>query len=231
MTSGCIIPASGPFLKQRCAAVVDTCTVGIWRQADGGEHRAARITEMPALSDNMTLNAAVVAGPASESLMPLKKLIGLSFIAICCSGQVAAADRMTADHIRAVMAAADRASVKQDVQAIGACLATDFFKYIDIPSDKRPATARINKDQYLGLIRRGWQQICDYTYERRDIVVNVSPDGQTGESFSTVIEHFTADGKHMMSKVREDAQYKLEDGKPVISTVQNQTLVGDTTPE
>lgn len=163
--------------------------------------------------------------------MPLKKLIGLSFAVLCCSGQAQAAERMTAEHIRALMAAADRAAVTQDVPAIGACLANDFYKYIDIPSDKRPATARINKEQYLGLIRRGWKQISDYTYERRDIVVNVSVDGQTGESFSTVIEHFTADGKAIVSKVREDAHYKLEDGKTVISTVQNQTLVGDTTPD
>ncbi|MFZ0467716.1 MAG: hypothetical protein WAL92_02205, partial [Thiogranum sp.] len=96
---------------------------------------------------------------------------------------------------------------------------------------KLPATVRIDKDQYLGLIERGWDRIGNYAYQRKDVVVNVAPDGLSGESSSTVIETFTVDGKDTVSKVREYAHYELEDGRPVIFTVETQTLVGDSTPE
>ena len=163
--------------------------------------------------------------------MPLKKLTGAFFaLTLCCTSQVLAADQITKEQIRQVMAAADKAAKDRDVQGIAACLSERFFKYIDIPSDKRPATARIDKAQYLGLIERGWRDIEDYRYERKDVVVHTAADGSTGESFSTVVETFSVDGKPMKSKVREYARYVLEDGRAVILNVENQTLVGDTTP-
>ena len=161
--------------------------------------------------------------------MSVKKLIGFLLAMLYCSTHLLAAGKITAAQIREVMAAADLASQQRDTKAIGACLGEKFFKYIDVPMDKLPATVRIDKDQYLGLIERGWDRIENYAYQRKDVVVNVAPDGASGESSSTVIETFTVDGAETVSKVREYARYELEDGRPVIVTVQTQTLVGDTT--
>jgi hypothetical protein len=161
--------------------------------------------------------------------MSVKKLIGFWIAMLYCSTHLLAAGKITAAQIREVMAAADLASQQRDTKAIGACLGEKFFKYIDVPMDKLPATVRIDKDQYLGLIERGWDRIDNYAYQRKDVVVNVAPDGLSGESSSTVIETFTVDGAETVSKVREYARYELEDGRPVIVTVQTQTLVGDTT--
>ena len=161
--------------------------------------------------------------------MSVKKLIGFWIAMLYCSTHLLAAGKITAAQIREVMAAADLASQQRDTKAIGACLGEKFFKYIDVPMDKLPATVRIDKDQYLGLIERGWDRIENYAYQRKDVVVNVAPDGASGESSSTVIETFTVDGAETVSKVREYARYELEDGRPVIVTVQTQTLVGDTT--
>ena len=161
--------------------------------------------------------------------MSVKKLIGFLLAMLYCSTHLLAAGKITAAQIREVMAAADLASQQRDTKAIGACLGEKFFKYIDVPMDKLPATVRIDKDQYLGLIERGWDRIDKYAYQRKDVVVNVAPDGASGESSSTVIETFTVDGAETVSKVREYARYELEDGRPVIVTVQTQTLVGDTT--
>lgn len=161
--------------------------------------------------------------------MSVKKLIGFWLAMLYCSTHLLAAGKISAAQIREVMAAADLASQQRDTQGIGACLGEKFFKYIDVPMDKLPATVRIDKDQYLGLIERGWDRIGNYAYQRKDVVVNVAPDGLSGESSSTVIETFTVDGTETVSKVREYARYELEDGRPVIVTVQTQTLVGDTT--
>jgi len=163
--------------------------------------------------------------------MSVKKLIGFWLAMLCCSTHLLAAGKITAAQIREVMTAADMASQQRDTLGIGACLAEKFFKYVDVPTDKLPATVRIDKDQYLGMIERGWNRIQNYAYQRKDVVVNVAPDGLSGESFSTVIETFTVDGKDTVSKVREYAHYELEDGRPVIITVQTQTLVGDSTPQ
>jgi hypothetical protein len=142
-----------------------------------------------------------------------------------------AADKLTKAQIQEVIDAADAASVQQDSAAIGAVLGSNFYKYIEVPSDGMPVTARINKQQYLDLIEQGWEKTSNYQYQRQDLVINLSPDGDTAESFATIIENFEIDGQKMVSKVREYARYELEDGRPVIVNIDSQTLVGDTTPE
>ncbi len=137
---------------------------------------------------------------------------------------------LTREMIRELMQRTDVASTQRDAAAIGEALASDFYKYVDVPSDGMPATARIDKRQYLRMIESGWQKTDNYHYRRRDVVINLSPKGDSGESFSTIVETFEIDGKKMVSKVREYASYRLEAGRPVIVTIDNQTLVGDTTP-
>jgi len=139
--------------------------------------------------------------------------------------------RITADHVRQVIAAVDLASEKRDVDGIGIYLGKGFFKYIDVPGSDFPVTARIDKEQYLEMIKHGWETIDDYSYQRKDLVINVASDRASAESNSTVIEIVSTNGQEIVSKVREYARYRIEHGKPVIVRIETQTLVGDTTPE
>lgn len=138
---------------------------------------------------------------------------------------------ITADHVRQVMTATDLASKNHNADEIGMYLGKGFFKYIDIPSSGLPATARLDKAQYLEMIEQGWKTIEDYNYQRKDIVINMASDGTSAESNSTVIETVSMNGQKMVSKVREYARYRMEDGRPVIVRIETQTLLGDTTPE
>lgn len=156
----------------------------------------------------------------------------VSVVLLLWASQALAADKLTKDMIREVMEATDAASMQRDTAAIGVALGGKFYKYIDIPSDGgMPATVRIDKQQYLKLIDSGWDELGKYDYRRRDVVINLSPEGDSGESFSTIVENFEINGEAMVSKVREYARYELEDGRAVIVNIDSQTLVGDTTPE
>lgn len=164
-----------------------------------------------------------------EHDMPVKLIFGYFLGAILCAAQALAGEKITAEQVRQVMAATDLAAEQHDVQGVAACLGRNFYKYVDVSSGTQQATARIDREQYLEFIEEGWGRVRDYTYRRKDVVVNVVPDGSMAQSFSTVIETFSADGRDMTSKVREYARYALEDGRPVIVHIDNQTLVGDTT--
>jgi hypothetical protein len=146
------------------------------------------------------------------------------------TSHVPAADKLTKDMILNVIAVTDAASKQRDTGAIGAALGSDFYRYIELPSDGMPVAARINKQQYLKIIDEGWEKTSQYQYERKDVVITLSPEGDSGESFSTVVETFVIDGREMVSKIREYAHYALEDGRPVIVNIDTQTLVGDNTP-
>ena len=161
----------------------------------------------------------------------LLNVIGVALI----STNVFATETITAEQIRQVIRDTDAASNNRDTQAIGVHLASDFYKYIDISKpgmpDDAPDAARLDKYQYLDLIDKGWTTIDDYNYQRIDIRIHIAANGLSGESSSTVIETMTTGGKKIVSKVREYALYKLENGRPVIFNVESHTLVGDTTPE
>lgn len=140
-------------------------------------------------------------------------------------------DKITTDQINEVITATDAASENQDTQTIGRYLGEDFYKYIDVPGGAVPATVRIDKEQYLEMIENGWKTIDKYSYDRLDTVIHVDPDGQSAESFSTIVETVVmADGQEMTSKVREYASYTLENDRTVIVRIESHTLVGDTTP-
>ncbi len=139
--------------------------------------------------------------------------------------------KITADQVRQVIAGADLAAENRDVDGIGNYLSKNFFKYIDVPTVNPPVTARIDREQYLEMLKQGWKTVEDYRYQRKDVVINVAADGASAESNSTIVETVSTKERNMVSKVREYARYRVEHGKPVIIRIETQTLVGDTTPE
>jgi hypothetical protein len=161
----------------------------------------------------------------------IKTLIKIVIGLVLVHSNAFAAEPITDEQIRLVIKETDAAANKRDVQGIGDYLARDFYKYIEMQSDGFAETARIDREQYLALIAKGWNTIDNYSYERLDLVINIAPDGLSGQSNSTVVETLTVDGKEMVSKVREYAYYMLEEGRPVIFNIESHTLVGDTTPE
>jgi len=158
------------------------------------------------------------------------RTLWVSVILLLGASHAPAADRLTKDMILKVIEVTDAASKQRDTGAIGAALGSNFYRYIELPSEGMPVAARIDKQQYLKIIDEGWEKTSKYQYERRDVVINLSPEGDSGESFSTVLETFVIDGREMVSKIREYARYELEDGRPVIVNIDTQTLVGDSTP-
>ena len=160
----------------------------------------------------------------------VKKLILLILGITLIPFSVLATEKITAEQIREVIQATDSAAVNRDTQGIGAYLGEGFFKYVEVTADEIPLAVQLTKTQYLDLIEEGWETIEQYSYQRKDVVIHVARDGSSGESNSTIIEAIRADGKDLISKVREYAHYELENGRLVITNIESQTLVGDTTP-
>ena len=159
------------------------------------------------------------------------KFITTASIVLLVSWHALAAGPMTVEQIQQVMDAADAAAVRRDTQGIGSHLSERFEKTVAVPYQGGTAATKLDKREYLDLIDKGWAAMEAYSYQREDTVINVAADGRSGESSSTIIETLVIDGETRVSKVREYAQYALEDGKPVITSIGGHTLVGDTMPD
>ena len=158
-----------------------------------------------------------------------RALAGIA-LSVSLSAPAQAADRITEEQIQQVIDATDAAAMNCDNAGIGLYLSDSFEKIIEFQYKKWMAKVRLDKDEYLDLIDAGWSDIGAYDYQRTDTEIHITPDGLSGESYSTVTEHMVQDGKRMTSRLREYTTYAVENGRPVIIRVSGYTLVGDTTP-
>ena len=152
-------------------------------------------------------------------------------LTVLLSFHAQAADTITREHIQRVIDETDAAARNRDAARIGEYLSVDFEKIIEFAHDKWMAKVRVDKEKYLDLIGGGWPAVEKYDYQRTDTVIHVTTDGLTGQSFSTITETLSLDGKEMVSIFREHAVYALENGRPVITQISGHTLLGDTMPE
>jgi hypothetical protein len=141
-----------------------------------------------------------------------------------------AEETITREHIQQVIEVTDAAARQHDTAGIGEHLSENFLKVIEFPHKKWMVKVRLDKEQYLDLVAEGWPTVEDYTYQRGDTVIYIQADGQSGHSYSTIIETLTLDGTPRVSKYREHAVYALEGGRAVITEISGHTLVGDTMP-
>ena len=159
------------------------------------------------------------------------KSIAAASIVLLVSCQALAAGPMTVEQIQQVIDAADAAAMRRDTRGIGSYLSEHFQKTVEVPYMGGTAATKLDKRGYLDLIDKGWADIEAYSYRREDTVINVAADGRSGESSSTITETVVIDAETRVSKVREYAQYALENGKPVITAIGGHPLVGDTMPD
>ena len=161
----------------------------------------------------------------------MNRLITGTVVSILLSLPAQAEERITSEQIHQVIIATDAAAMNRDTTGIGEYLSDSFRKIIEFRYKKWMAKVKLRKDQYLELIDEGWANSGEYDYQRDDIEINISLDGLSGQSHSTVTENVVLDGEKMTSKFREYATYALENGRPVITQVSGHTLLGDTTPQ
>ncbi len=161
----------------------------------------------------------------------MTRLLTGTMLAILLSLQAQADDDITTRHIQQVIDWTDAAAKDRNAAGIGEYLSDSFVKIIEFPHDKWLAKVRIDKKQYLELIDESWPSLEEYRYQRDNTVIHIMPDRQSGQSYSTITETLSLDGKRMVSKFREYAVYTLENGRPVITQISGHTLVGDTMPQ
>ena len=159
------------------------------------------------------------------------KGIAAASITILVSVYALAAGPLTVEHIQQVIDAVDAAAMKRDTQGIGKYLSEHFKKTVEVSYQGRTGSMKLDKNQYLDLIDQGWADMEQYGYQREDTLIHIAADGLSGESSSTITETVVIDGEPRVSKVREYAQYALENGTAVITSIGGHTLVGDTMPD
>jgi hypothetical protein len=210
----CHHPETAPFPSVRFGTVANTAI-------RGRPYKRIHIVRETAVS-------AIRAGNTGQN--DVTRLLTGTVLTVLLSFQIQAADHITREHIQQVIDVTDAAAKNRDAAGIGEYLSETFEKIIEFSNDKWIAEVRVDKKKYLDLIEEGWPTLEEYDYQRDNTVIHVTPDGLSGQSYSTITETLSLDGTRMVSKFREHALYTLENGRPVITQISGHTLIGDTMP-
>lgn len=117
----------------------------------------------------------------------------------------------------------DQATVNKNVELIGSTMAEDVKIVVkNMPSESGPKTMEINKSDYMKGLKATWENVKDYTYERRDVVIEIDNEGKKAVISATIAESMLMQEQKVSTVTKEKAEIELRDGKPVVTLVESE---------
>ena len=153
---------------------------------------------------------------------PSLRLLAVSAV---IASLTACSAKMTEADIHQVMADIDQATQQRDVAVLERVLAPQAEIEIDMRVANLPEPLKMNKGQYLQLLKAGWAEAgTSYQYERSNTRINMAPGGKAATASATVKETSKIQGQVMTSVSDEVATFVLKDGKPQVTKVRGVVL-------
>lgn len=124
-----------------------------------------------------------------------------------------------------ILKSIDKGLVKKDAAAVVANFASNAAITATVVEDQRTDTTRANKEEYLKSLEAGFKAFENYKLQRKDVTPEISPDGRTATSLSTVIETYRFDGKAKRASSKESASFELIGGKVLLTKMDSKVTI------
>lgn len=127
-----------------------------------------------------------------------------------------AADLTEAD-VRGFLAQVDAAIARRDATALGATLSDTAEFVVVISHGGQVQPIRLDKPQYMQMLRDTWRLASDYQYQRQQQVVRIT--GAKATVTAQVTESMTLQGRRMTSVASETAIIERVGGRLLLTRV------------
>jgi len=134
-------------------------------------------------------------------------------LAILFAGNSIAEQALTQESITKVLDSVQTAALKHDAEGVIAHLSPSAEIEIEVMGFK----TTLSVSEYKGMLVQGWATPAKYTYEVRDIVISINPDGKTAKVTDVTIETVELDGKTISAKTYQTTMFALENGVPTVT--------------
>lgn len=113
--------------------------------------------------------------------------------------------------VEKLLAQMDKAVNNLDADAVANTMASDIEIVMDMPSQGNTDTLKMDKQQYLTVLKQGWSALTDYSYKR----INTSIDVQGGKAIvsSEFEEQMTVQGQKIAGTSKSKATVEWVNGK------------------
>lgn len=123
--------------------------------------------------------------------------------------------KLTKTDVEKLIETLDQAVNDLDVSAVGSILSDNVEVVMDISSQGNTQTMKINKQQYLAMLEKGWSAFDDYSYKRTNLKIDIQ-DTKALLTFN-VEEKMTVQGQKIEGTSKGEATVKMIGGKPLFT--------------
>jgi hypothetical protein len=116
-------------------------------------------------------------------------------------------------NILTILDSMDKGFLNKDAAAIFASFASNAVIIATVVEGPRTTTTTNDMSSYRRDVEAGFESFDDYELQRKDVAVEITPDGQRAASQSILIETYRFSGKAERAVTRESDIFEVMDGK------------------
>lgn len=120
--------------------------------------------------------------------------------------------KISTTNIFAILDSMDQGLVKKDAALVVANFASNAVITAVVVEGPRTYTSTNDMSNYRSSLEAGFKSFDDYKLQRKDVIVQISPDGRKATSSSTLVETYRFAGNAERAVTKESASFELVDG-------------------
>jgi len=120
--------------------------------------------------------------------------------------------RLSTTNIFAILDSMDQALVKKDAAMVVAHFASNAVITAAVVEGQRTYTTTNDTSSYRSSLEAGFKSFDDYKLQRKDVIVQISPDGRKATSSSTLVETYRFAGNAERAITQESDAFEVMDG-------------------
>jgi hypothetical protein len=121
--------------------------------------------------------------------------------------------------VQAVLDSIDKGLVKKNADAVVANYSRDSVITASVWEDGNTSGTTFKRDEYKQSLERYFQSLVDYSIQRKDVKIEIAPDGKTAQCACTFVEKlkYKSDGSRIESSTEASLSFAIFDGKVLIT--------------
>jgi len=139
-------------------------------------------------------------------------LILFSFGAIADTG-------LTEGNVRKILGLVEQAVISHDAEKLMSHFSDDAKIVLELP-ENMGGKVEFDVDSYKSMLKQSWAMPAKFTYEVRDIKINIDPKGDRATVSDVTLETIEMNGQIIASsKAVENIEIINKNGKPLITSI------------
>ncbi|RDE19674.1 nuclear transport factor 2 family protein [Motiliproteus coralliicola] len=126
---------------------------------------------------------------------------------------------MTENDVRKMLNQMEQAVLSHDADKLISYLADDAEIILELPANMG-GKVTLNVDSYKAMLKQSWAMPANFTYEVRDIEINMGPNGHRATASDVTLETVEMNGQIIASsETVETIEIIYKEGKPLITSI------------